>query len=77
MEENRELLSADIEYNVLPLMYDIVKRNIGISIGKRALCEADATPAGTAGQGCISAKLPAMSTQSVQGFPFWKPLFMR
>ena len=35
-----------------------------------------AAPAGAAGQGCISAKLPAMSTQPAQGFPFWKPLFM-
>ena len=35
-----------------------------------------AAPAGAAGQGCISAKLPALSTQSAQGFPFWKPLFM-
>ena len=33
-------------------------------------------PAGAAGQGCISAKLPAFSTQPAQGFPFWKPLFM-
>ena len=35
-----------------------------------------ATPAGAAGQGCISAKLPALPMQSAQGFPFWKPLFM-
>ena len=35
-----------------------------------------AAPAGADGQGCISAKLPALSTQSAQGFPFWKPLFM-
>ena len=35
-----------------------------------------AAPAGAAGQGCISAKLPAFSMQSAQGFPFWKPLFM-
>ena len=35
-----------------------------------------AAPAGAAGQGCIFAKLPALSTQSAQGFPFWKPLFM-
>lgn len=35
-----------------------------------------AAPSGAAGQGCISAKLPALSTQSVQGFPFWNPLFM-
>ena len=35
-----------------------------------------ATPAGAAGQGCISAKLPALSMQTAQGFPFWKPLFM-
>ena len=35
-----------------------------------------AAPAGAAGQGCISAKPPALSTQSAQGFPFWKPLFM-
>ena len=35
-----------------------------------------ASPAGAAGQGCISAKLPALSTQSAQGFPFWNPLFM-
>ena len=35
-----------------------------------------AAPAGTAGQGCVSAKLPALSMQSAQGFPFWKPLFM-
>ena len=35
-----------------------------------------ATPAGAAGQGCISAKLPALSMQSAQGLPFWKPLFM-
>ena len=35
-----------------------------------------ATPAGAAGQGCISAKLPALHMQSAQGFPFWKPLFM-
>ena len=35
-----------------------------------------AAPAGAAGQGCISAKLPALSMQSAQGFPFWKPLFM-
>ena len=34
------------------------------------------TPAGAAGQGCISAKLPALPMQSAQGFPFWKPLFM-
>ena len=36
-----------------------------------------AAPAGAAGQGCISAKLPALPMQSAQGFPFWKPLFMR
>lgn len=35
-----------------------------------------AAPAGAAGQGCVSAKLPALSMQSAQGFPFWKPLFM-
>ena len=35
-----------------------------------------AAPAGAAGQGCISAKLTALSMQSAQGFPFWKPLFM-
>ena len=35
-----------------------------------------AAPAGAAGQGCISAKLPALPMQSTQGFPFWKPLFM-
>lgn len=35
-----------------------------------------AAPAGAAGQGCIFAKLPALSTQSAQGVPFWKPLFM-
>lgn len=35
-----------------------------------------AAPAGAAGQGCISAKLPALPTQSAQGVPFWKPLFM-
>ena len=35
-----------------------------------------AAPAGAAGQGCISAKLPALPMQSEQGFPFWKPLFM-
>ena len=35
-----------------------------------------ATPAGAVGQGCISAKLPALPMQSAQGFPFWKPLFM-
>ena len=35
-----------------------------------------AAPAGAAGQGCISAKLSALSTQSAQGFPFGKPLFM-
>ena len=35
-----------------------------------------AAPAGAAGQGCISAKLPALPMQSAQGFPFWKPLFM-
>lgn len=35
-----------------------------------------AAPAGAAGQGCISAKRPALSTQSAQGVPFWKPLFM-
>ena len=35
-----------------------------------------AASAGAAGQGCISAKLPALSMQSAQGFPFWKPLFM-
>ena len=35
-----------------------------------------AAPSGAAGQGCISAKLPALSKQSVQGFPFWNPLFM-
>lgn len=27
------------------------------------------------GQGCISPKLSALSTQSAQGLPFWKPLF--
>ena len=32
-----------------------------------------AAPAGAAGQGCISAKLPALPTQSAQGFPFWPP----
>ena len=36
-----------------------------------------ATPAGAAGQGCISAKLPALPMQSAQGFSFWNPLFMR
>ena len=35
-----------------------------------------ATPAGAAGQGCISAKLPALPMQSAQGFSFWNPLFM-
>lgn len=35
-----------------------------------------AAPAGAVGQGCISAKLPALPMQSAQGFPFWKPLFM-
>ena len=35
-----------------------------------------AAPAGAAGQGCISIKLPALPMQSAQGFPFWKPLFM-
>ena len=35
-----------------------------------------AAPAGAAGQGCISAKLPALSTQPAQRLPFWKPLFM-
>lgn len=35
-----------------------------------------AAPAGAAGQGCISAKLPALPTQSAQGLPFWNPLFM-
>ena len=35
-----------------------------------------ASPAGAAGQGCIFAKLPALSTQSAQGLPFWNPLFM-
>ena len=35
-----------------------------------------AAPAGAAGQGCISTKLPALPMQSAQGFPFWKPLFM-
>ena len=35
-----------------------------------------ATPAGAAGQGCISAKLPALPMQSAQGFPLWNPLFM-
>ena len=35
-----------------------------------------ADPVGAAGQGCIFAKLPALSTQSAQGFPFWNPLFM-
>ena len=35
-----------------------------------------AAPAVAAGQGCISAKLPALPMQSTQGFPFWKPLFM-
>ena len=35
-----------------------------------------AAAAGAAGQGCISAKLPAMSTQPAQGFSFWNPLFM-
>ena len=35
-----------------------------------------AAPAGAAGQGCISAKLPALSTQSAQGLPKRKPLFM-
>ena len=35
-----------------------------------------AAPSGAAGQGCISAKLPALPMQSTQGFPFWKPLFM-
>ena len=29
-----------------------------------------AAPAGAAGQGCIFAKLPALSTQSAQGVPF-------
>ena len=42
----------------------------------RVQSEGIAAPAGAAGQGCISAKLPAFSTQSAQGFPFWKPLFM-
>ena len=31
-----------------------------------------AAPAGAAGQGCISAKLPALPMQSAQGFPLWK-----
>ena len=35
-----------------------------------------AAPAGAAGQGCISVKLPALSTQSAQGLPLRKPLFM-
>ena len=35
-----------------------------------------AAPAGAAGQGCISAKLPALPMQSAQGFPLWNPLFM-
>ena len=35
-----------------------------------------AASADAAGQGCISVKLPALSMQSAQGFPFWKPLFM-
>ena len=35
-----------------------------------------AAPAGAAGQGCISTKLPALPMQSAQGFPLWKPLFM-
>ena len=35
-----------------------------------------AAPAGAVGQGCISAKLPALPMQSAQGFPLWKPLFM-
>ena len=35
-----------------------------------------ATPAGAAGQGCISTKLPALPMQSAQGFPLWNPLFM-
>ena len=35
-----------------------------------------AVSADAAGQGCISAKLPALPMQSAQGFPFWKPLFM-
>ena len=35
-----------------------------------------AAPAGAAGQGCISAKLPALPTQTAQGLPVWKPLFV-
>ena len=35
-----------------------------------------ATPAGAAGQGCISVKLPALPMQSAKGLPKWKPLFM-
>ena len=35
-----------------------------------------ASPAGAAGQGCIIYKLPALPTQSAQGIPKWKPLFM-
>ena len=35
-----------------------------------------AASADAAGQGCISAKLPALPTQSTQGFPLWNPLFM-
>ena len=35
-----------------------------------------AAPAGAAGQGCISTKLPALPMQSAQGFPLWKLLFM-
>lgn len=35
-----------------------------------------AAPAGAAGQGCISTKLPALPMQSAQGFPLWNPLFM-
>lgn len=35
-----------------------------------------AAPAGVAGQGCISANLPALPMQSAQGFPLLNPLFI-
>ena len=45
-------------------------------VARGALRRGIAAPAGAAGQGCISAKLPALPMQSAQGFPLWNPLFM-
>lgn len=72
-------------FQVVPGQKVIIPRAHLLTTRKRAVVWPSATvrsprgiaaPAGAAGQGCISAKLPALPMQSAQGFSFWNPLFM-